>query len=481
MLRRPLGLLLFLTFLPAGCGAPETPAASARRTAPSPPHYSVSVDAELTRIDVSVCFEGRPPSSLEAIDRAAPDCLLEARGPGGVPLRIGDHSILLYGIADGGCVDYAVDVDRALGLSRWQWRREDALLLSPSLWLWRPSTPEPSARLETSLPEGMAFASPWPRDEDGLHRLDASAFHRPSHVVFGRFETERWQAFGSSFELVRLDGELRATSADLRTWIDAAVGAVASLTGRFPVPHLLLVIVPAGDGTRPVAFGLVHRGGGASVMLIPNRNAEPDALVADWTAVHELSHLALPRLSSSSSWLAEGFATYYQEVLRTRAGMQSPEQGWTRILDGFDRGRPDGTSRRLTDESAEMHRTGAYLRVYWSGAAFFLASDVALRRSLSASLDQQIHGLLSRGWDRTHAMSHADLAQELDTGLSAPYFARAIHESAELREFPAVEPTLRELGVVRDAEGEVILDPDAPLAALRDAIMAPSLSGGSSR
>jgi predicted metalloprotease with PDZ domain len=126
---------------------------------------------------------------------------------------------------------------------------------------------------------------------------------------------------------------------------------------------------------------MVRRGGGSSILLLPSPDATAAELEADWVAIHELSHLWLPPVQPSDRWISEGIATYLQEVLRARCGLQSRERAWTRLQEGFERGRRSGTGLQLASESRYMNRTGAYHRVYWAGAAFALETDVRLREN----------------------------------------------------------------------------------------------------
>jgi len=157
--------------------------------------------------------------------------------------------------------------------------------------------------------------------------------------------------------------------------------ATASVGNKFPRDRVHFVIVPTPSEEKQVAFGMVRRGGGSSILLLPSPDATAAQLEADWVAIHELSHLWLPPVQPSDRWISEGIATYLQEVLRARCGLQSRERAWTRLQEGFERGRRSGTGLQLASESRYMNRTGAYHRVYWAGAAFALETDVRLREN----------------------------------------------------------------------------------------------------
>ena len=73
-------------------------------------------------------------------------------------------------------------------------------------------------------------------------------------------------------------------------------------------------------------------------MLTVDTSHDLDAFLDSWTASHELSHLLLPYISRREAWLGEGFASYYQNVLRARAGMLSQREAWQKLHAGFERG-----------------------------------------------------------------------------------------------------------------------------------------------
>jgi hypothetical protein len=271
------------------------------------------------------------------------------------PLDTPDGRIRLREPARAACVDYETRFDSPL------FRASDpaAVIVSQAQWLWRPD--------------------PFPRD------LEASVrFELPIYSVFGSFEHQSFSVMGTSVEVARLG--LRPPADEIRRWLGGALQATASVGGRFPHDRVHFIIIPTPSQDKHVAFGMVRRGGGASVLLLPSPNATVGQLEADWVAVHELSHLWLPHLYPGDRWITEGIATYLQEVLRARCGLQSSERAWTRLQEGFERGRRAGTGRPLASESREMSRTGAYHRVYWAGAAFALAVDLRLRKESNGEM-----------------------------------------------------------------------------------------------
>ncbi len=429
--------------------------------------YRVLADPEVRRLRVEVCFEGAPPLALVPGIDAAAHALTDASDAARRPLPVRGGRVDLRSLPAGGCMSYGVDLDEARRASRFSGRFARDVMTSAGAWLWRPARiPRGGATLRFELPRGVSAATPWPR-ERGEHRLHASAFQRASFTAFGRFTSQTYARQQAELEVVRLGEGWQLDDAGVRGWLDRVVDGVSTVQGRFPVDRLLVLLVPVpGDG---VGFGMVRRGGGHSVALMIGVESTPERLAQSWVPWHELSHLQLPALPQRDAWLYEGLATYYQEVVRARAGVQTDRDAWRELLLGFDRGASGGsTGGPLAREAEAMPRTGTYLHVYWSGTAFILEADVGLRER-GSSLDRAIargarrwrndHGLwtserLCAAWDRT-----------LDRAILRPlrdgYAGRA--------DFPSVAPLFVRLGVAR-AGGAVELR-DAELAATRDAIM----------
>jgi predicted metalloprotease with PDZ domain len=163
-------------------------------------------------------------------------------------------------------------------------------------------------------------------------------------------------------------------------------------------------------------------------------------------------------LDGSSAWLTEGIATYYETILRARAGWVSAEVASRQLDGGFVRGERGGTGRTLRDESEDRHRTGAYDRVYWAGAAIALLVDVALRAE-GSSLDEA----LARAWpSHEETLTDVELLLALDGGtpgtatrIASPWLSTST--------FPDLSPAYRALGVARTDAGLTLDDTGAAL------------------
>ena len=193
----------------------------------------------------------------------------------------------------------------------------------------------------------------------------------------------------------------------------------------------------------------------------------------DWTATHEFSHLMLPLLSQRYRWISEGFATYYQNVLMSRAGQYTPEFAWQRLSEGFDRGR-ESRPELSPNDAAKGGIRHARMKVYWSGAAVALLADIELRERTNGqeSLDTVLGQLQTCCLPSTRRWSGQRLFEKLDTFIDEPVFMPLYRKYANADGFPDLAPRLRQLGVMHSKNG-VTLSSDAPLADIRKAISAP--------
>lgn len=475
---RPLALTLPALLLLLVCaGSPSEAARGAGWD------YEVRFDAGLERAHVRLCFRRFMPKRLVLGHDDAHGALdLEPVAGSASLRRLQDgKSYVPVGLKPGGCLAWSVDLNALVRAGAWRKPASrvgrdlvfapGALLLRPALW---------SARMDVTLrfalPDGFRAAVPWPAlREPGRYRLDAYALRLEGTSAVGRFAVERLGVAGGTLDVAVLDAPHRATPTGIRTWLGKAAAAVAQMNGSFPVKRALVLVHPVPARHPPVIFGMAMRGGGAHVRLLLSSAAEDAELVGEWVGVHELTHLGMPWNYNTDAWFQEGFATYYQEILRGRAGLLSEQQVWQNLHDGFGRGRRSGGDRTLSAESRAMHEHHTYHRVYWAGAATALLLDVELRRRFPKRwcLDdlmqfwEQLHGG-TRGGPATGIQLMRAADRRIGQALCAPLARAQLARTA----FPDLTRLYAELGV-RVAGGRVALSDAAPLAALRQAITAP--------
>lgn len=264
---------------------------------------------------------------------------------------------------------------------------------------------------------------------------------------------------GGEIEL-QFTPDFSATQRDAaRLWVQRSADAVVKYFGRFPVPEVELLL--QGRTGAGVHSGVTYGEPSLHIRVRVGRDTTAAQYRADWVLVHEMAHLALPRVPREQRWLHEGAATYIEAVARARAGLLQPADVWRGWMKQMPQGQP-----RAGDQG--LDRTPTWARTYWGGAMFFLQADVRLRQrgTPARGLQQALQGVLAAGgdyravWDAPRIFAAADAALG-QTTLSDMY--------AEVRDqpVPADLATLwRELGV----DGATLRN-DAPLAAVRRAIL----------
>lgn len=277
-------------------------------------------------------------------------------------------------------------------------------------------------------------------------------------------------------EIVDVDDPARLRM--LQRWIEESAEAAKTQSGRFPLRQAYVRIQQTdSDDNSPVPWGQTRRGGEVGVLLYVRRDASYEQLRADWTAVHELSHLFHPYLGDSGRWLAEGLASYYQNVARARAGMLGEEEAWRRLDAGFRRGQTASTGTRL---DAMGRGRGGTMRVYWAGAAYWLEADLALRRGSGTTLDAVLDRYADcclRGGD---SVMPQDFVAALDGLAGTGTFLALYRRYAAMRQFPSLADAYAQLGISRKGESLAFAD-SAETRKLRDAIMAPRRQPPSTR
>ena len=247
-------------------------------------------------------------------------------------------------------------------------------------------------------------------------------------------------------------------------WLKASARAVSIYYGRFPVsnPRVLIVPVPGRGVQGGQAFG--YRG--PAIRLLLGQSSTEADLKADWKAVHEMVHLALPDVGEVHLWLAEGLAVYVESIARVQAGDLTEEKIWGDFLRDMPLGLPAAGDRGLDF-------THTWGRTYWGGAIFCLLSDVELRKRThnALGLEQAMRGVLAAGGTHDRVWPIERILKTADDATGLNVLAELYAKMRAAPSAPDLDALWLQLGVSRDG-GTVVFDDSAPLAPLRKAIVA---------
>jgi hypothetical protein len=258
-------------------------------------------------------------------------------------------------------------------------------------------------------------------------------------------------------------GSLGASNQDLLQWVHWASDSVTTYYGRYPVPSVLLRIIPSSG--RGVHGGKTFAGnGGGFIRIDVGSETTMAGLTSDWMLTHEMVHLAFPSVADSHHWIEEGIATYVEPIARVRARHLDAREMWFELVRDLHQGLPEPGDRGLDN-------THTWARTYWGGALFCFLADVEIHKRTNnrSGLDDALRGILNAGgdirrdWELTQALSIGDRS----TGVSVLI---PLYDKMKSQPYEADLPAMwKELGVEREGETVRFID-SAPLAATRRAI-----------
>jgi predicted metalloprotease with PDZ domain len=193
--------------------------------------------------------------------------------------------------------------------------------------------------------------------------------------------------------------------------------------------------------------------------------AAPKAYREDWVLVHEMIHLTFPSVAREQDWAEEGIATYVEPFARVRAGLLTEEEAWAGFAQGLPNGLPGSGDQGLD-------RTHTWGRVYWGGALFWLLADVEIHKRTEnrMGLEHALRGVNAAGGTNAVRWAFSDVIKAGDEATRVPVLGELYAAMKALPHPVDLEALLRSLGV-EVAHGRARLDPSAPLAAVRRAIV----------
>ena len=285
-----------------------------------------------------------------------------------------------------------------------------------------------------------------------LHPFSAKAADVTSTVMIG----------GSRIDVTIDSREAAISQTDVMKWVQNAAESVTAYYGRFPIPHLTLRVVSFdGNGVR---HGMTWGRDGGLIRIFAGSKTSAADFADDWMLTHEMVHLAFPSQADEHHWIEEGSAVYVEPIARIRASHWTAMKMWHDLVRDMPKGEP-----KEGDEG--LDHTHTWGRTYWGGALFCFVADMEIRKQTKnkKGLEDALRGVLDAGgdiredWDLEKALKTGDHAVGLDVleKLYAEWKAKPVQVD--------LAAMWKELGVEANG-GTVVLNNDAPLAAIRRAI-----------
>ncbi len=431
--------------------------------------YDVEVtgDEPLLLVVTARC-QGRGVRGLEADSELIADAVANVESDRGKTQRRSE-AFLLSEPAGAATFRYQIDLDRLAQLKPdidIAFRSGRSLLAPGSSFLLYPLPLDVGigVRVRVKTPPGVDFATGLEREGDHF-KLEAHEIPVATYSAFGTLGRAKFALDGgkSEIELVVLDGELAVSLETLAQFAEARARAVAEFYGGFPAPHSVLTVVPI-KGRDEVVFGKLLPESAPGVVLLVGSRATQAALHDDWVLVHEFFHIGVPSFFREGKWFDEGLATYFEPIIRVRAGLLDPTAAWREFALEMPR-----ALTALTRDGLE--HTQSYTGMYWGGAIFCLLADIEARSRSRGRVGledgiRRAHAAGGHAWD---VWTLDKTLRSADHAFSEPILARLAARYSNHPEALDIEATFRELGISRTGAG-VVVSEQAPLAWVRHAI-----------
>lgn len=441
----------------AGCH--PSGAARARTTTIQSCHYQVELSAEgLATVAVTCKADG--PMAFRVAERPLANSVRSA-APGKAGHFRSNDARLSYVVDLAKLAGHGHDFDRAARVGASFIATMSSVLLVPEpLTTDIPSTVQVTAAAPLAVSVGLARA-PAPN----TYRLMAHEIPVATYFAFGKLTQRTLDIDGARLDVTALDGPLDQSFDEVNAWIAKSAEAVHDFYRAFPVPRASVTVIPTPERAS-VLFGKVLPESEPGVALLVGQHATRKALYSDWILVHELFHLGFPSFFEEGKWLDEGLATYYEPIIRVRAGLYTEAELWSELSSKMPQGLPAFTELGL--EKADDFRG-----IYWGGALACLLADVTARkRDPQRGLEVGLRALREAGGTASEVWTLADVMAAVDHALGAPTLEPIAREHAQRGSAFDLPALFAALGVKRDAHGAVHLSDAAPLAAVRRAITA---------
>jgi hypothetical protein len=169
-------------------------------------------------------------------------------------------------------------------------------------------------------------------------------------------------------------------------WLTTTAFATQDVLGVFPF-MLNFYIHRSKDAGEPVPWAHTQRSTDQGVHFHIDTEYSLQEFLKDWTAPHEISHLAIPFVGKSNSWFAEGFATYMQNEILLAMGQCTQADIDVKYASKFNDARPYyQVDEPFAEVAMALRKKHRYPEMYWGGALFFVQLDEILKEENNISL-----------------------------------------------------------------------------------------------
>ena len=238
----------------------------------------------------------------------------------------------------------------------------------------------------------------------------------------------------------------------LIAWVEQADESLVALFGPLPYDYDVH-FHDRGRSREPVPWANTRKWGDRrAVHFHVDPRYSLARFQADWTAYHELTHLMFPYLGDSGRWFAEGIASYFQYQAMYAADELSWERAMARYRDRYAAATRSSRYDGISIAALSRNVRGAYVRLYWGGAAYFMEVD----QRLSEQHGKRLHAVIDDYLDCCFGQGRGprSMIQLFDRISGTRVFSQTYEETVARKGFPSTEaldwlarhpPTMAEL------------------------------------
>lgn len=176
--------------------------------------------------------------------------------------------------------------------------------------------------------------------------------------------------------------------AKIKEWLKQTTYAAQNVLGNFPF-DLHFYIHRDNNAREPVPWGNTKRSDIQGVKFHVNPNFSLGEFLNDWTAPHEISHLAIPFLGPENAWFAEGFATFMQGQILIEMNEFTSQQIQDKYMSKLANALPFYQSNSPFIMVADsLRRNHHFPEMYWGSVTFFDNLNQHLIKTKGKSLNE---------------------------------------------------------------------------------------------
>jgi hypothetical protein len=202
---------------------------------------------------------------------------------------------------------------------------------------------------------------------------------------------ERQKVLGSADIVWHWEDEFSvAERKKMKDWLIPVAQATQKTLGEYPFDmHFHL---HRRDGAQePVPWANTWRYPYQSVHFHVDTRYSLEEFMKDWTAPHEMSHLALHYLGESKAWFAEGFASFMQAQVMRTLGVYDDSDVRKKYREKVDKAIPFmDSSEDPADLFRSLRKQHRYPAFYWGGATYFMQIHEKLKQGGRGGLPELV-------------------------------------------------------------------------------------------